>query len=159
MKKIMVFSDSHGYLENMITAIETHSPDMVIHLGDCYADGQTLKRIFPELTIEQVPGNCDYHEEALERILIIEGKRILICHGHTYHVKSGYLNIQYAALEKQADAVLFGHTHQAHYGCHNGLVMLNPGTVGYTVMKEASYGWLYIDSENDKISVQVEFLE
>ena len=132
---------------------------MVIHLGDCLRDGQQLKAIFPDLSVEQVPGNCDVSNEVAERILIIEDKRVLICHGHTYHVKSGYLNIQYGAMEKNADVVLFGHTHEAHYNYHNGLVMLNPGSVGLSYIKPASYGWLYIDAENDKISVNVKFVE
>jgi putative phosphoesterase len=118
-----------------------------------------LRTEFPGLTIEQVPGNCDVSSEVAERILIIEGKRVLICHGHTYHVKSGYLNIQYAAMEKEVDVVLFGHTHQAHYDYHNGLVLMNPGSVGLSYIKPASYGWLYIDTENDRISVHVEFIE
>lgn len=159
MTNIMVFSDSHGYLDHMIDAIEANDPDMVIHLGDCYDDGQELRKRFPGIRLEQVPGNCDYQREGTERILIIEGKKVLICHGHTYGVKSGYLNISYAAIEKQADVVLFGHTHQAHYDYHNGLVMLNPGSIGLSYVKESSYGWLYIDGENDKISVELEFLE
>lgn len=159
MKRIMVFSDSHGYMEHMIEAVRNGQPDMVIHLGDCWRDGQQLKEEFPDMVIEQVPGNCDMSQEMAERILLIEGKRVLICHGHTYQVKSGYLNIQYGAMEKEVDVVLFGHTHQAYYNYHNGLVMLNPGSVGLSYIKPASYGWLYIDTDNDKISVNVEFLE
>ena len=47
--------------------------------------------------MEQVPGNCDGRQEVQERILLIEGKKILICHGHTFNVKAGYLNLEYAA--------------------------------------------------------------
>lgn len=52
----MVFSDSHGYMDHMIAAVRNGQPDMVIHLGDCLRDGQQLKAEFPELVIEQVPG-------------------------------------------------------------------------------------------------------
>ena len=54
--------------------------------------------------MEQVPGNCDCRQEVQERILLIEGKKILICHGHTFNVKAGYLNLEYAAEERKVDA-------------------------------------------------------
>ncbi|MFQ7716848.1 MAG: hypothetical protein ACLRIT_10360 [Blautia sp.] len=68
--------------------------------------------------MEQVPGNCDCSQEPVERILLIEGKRILICHGHTFNVKAGYLNLEYAAEERRVDAALFEHT-PGFYDKHN----------------------------------------
>ena len=41
--KVLVFSDSHGNETNMITAIEQETPDMVLHLGDCWEDVQELR--------------------------------------------------------------------------------------------------------------------
>ena len=79
-------------------------------------------------------------------------KRILV-----FSDSHGYLNIEYGAKEKQADEVLFGHTHQAFYNHHNGLVMLNPGSIGFAVLNPASYGLLVIDGEN--IKTEVRFLE
>ncbi|MBR4027224.1 MAG: metallophosphoesterase [Lachnospiraceae bacterium] len=159
MKKILVFSDSHGNIENMIEVVQNNRPDMIIHLGDCWRDAQNLQDEFPDIPLEQVPGNCDFSREIAERVLLIEGKRVLICHGHTYHVKAGYLNIEYGAKEKNADVVLFGHTHRVYYDYHNGLVMLNPGSIGYSTLSPASYGWLMIDGKNNKISVDVGYLE
>ena len=153
MKRILVFSDSHGYLDHIREILKKEQPDMIIHLGDCVRDVYELQREFPEHTIEYVKGNCDIVREPEEKILLIEGKRILICHGHTYNVKSGYLNIEYGAKEKQADAVLFGHTHQAFYNHHNGLVMLNPGSIGFSVLNPSSYGWLYVDGDSIKTEV------
>ena len=43
MKKILVLSDSHGNVDNMVKAVERTHPDMMIHLGDCWADAQKLK--------------------------------------------------------------------------------------------------------------------
>ena len=83
MKRILVLSDSHGNVNNMVTAVSRLHPDMIIHLGDCWADAEQLHRKFPMTIMEQVPGNCDCRQDILERILLIEGKKILICHGHT----------------------------------------------------------------------------
>ena len=157
MKRILVFSDSHGYLDHIREILKKEQPDMIIHLGDCVRDVYELRREFPEHTIEYVKGNCDILQEPEEKLLLIEGKKVLICHGHTYQVKSGYLNIEYGAKEKEADAVLFGHTHQAFYNHHNGLVMLNPGSIGFSVLNSPSYGWLIIDG--DEIKTEVKFLE
>ena len=47
MKRILVLSDSHGNVNNMVTAVGRLHPDMIIHLGDCWADAEQLHRKFP----------------------------------------------------------------------------------------------------------------
>ena len=59
MKRILVLSDSHGNVNNMIYAVKETDPDMIIHLGDCWTDAARLKTKFPHIPMEQVPGNCD----------------------------------------------------------------------------------------------------
>lgn len=75
MKRILVLSDSHGNVNNMVTAVGRLHPDMIIHLGDCWADAEQLHRKFPMTVMEQVPGNCDCRQDIPERILLIEGKK------------------------------------------------------------------------------------
>ena len=111
MKRVLVLSDSHGNVNNMILAVRREMPEMIIHLGDCWADAEQLQKKCLGIPLEQVPGNCDCRQEFLERILLIEGKKILICHGHTYNVKAGYMNLQYGAQEKEVDAVRLWHYH------------------------------------------------
>jgi hypothetical protein len=160
MKKILVLSDSHGNLNNMILAVKSAKPDMIIHLGDCWADAQQLHAKFCDIPMEQVPGNCDCRQEFLERILLIEGKKILICHGHTRNVKAGVLNLQYAAQEREVDAALFGHTHRVFYGIHNRIVYLNPGSIGAPAFGvPPSYGILMVDGVSDQVGYDVLYLE
>ena len=59
MKRVLVLSDSHGNVNNMVHAVKETDPDMIIHLGDCWTDAVRLKKKFPEIPMEQVPGNCD----------------------------------------------------------------------------------------------------
>ncbi|MCM1106762.1 MAG: metallophosphoesterase [Blautia sp.] len=160
MKKILVLSDSHGNLNNMVFAATAVSPDMIIHLGDCWADAGQLKRKFPTIPMERVPGNCDYEHEFLERVLLIEGKRVLLCHGHTFNVKAGYLALELGAKEREVDAALFGHTHRVFYETHNGITLLNPGSIGsppYGV--PPSYGILEIDGGTGAMSYDVRYIE
>ncbi len=129
--KVLVVSDSHGDVENMARAVELTQPRMVLHLGDGWRDAEVLMGRFPELPLERVPGNCDYRgRDAAERLLLIGGKRIMICHGHTLGVKTDLAMLLRTAVERGADAVLFGHTHQPFVDIRRGIVMLNPGSIG-----------------------------
>ena len=102
--KILVLSDSHGNVDNMALAVEKVQPRMIFHLGDCWGDALRLQRRFPDIPMEQVPGNCDYRStEAEERLLFIEDKRIMICHGHTLGVKQSMLRAGYKAEEENLD--------------------------------------------------------
>ena len=160
MKKILVVSDSHGNVENMVFAVKKEEPDMIIHLGDCWADSQELKEEFPDIPMERVPGNCDMSREPAEKILIIDGVRVLICHGHTYNVKSSYLSLEMAALEKEVDVALFGHTHRVFYDYHNGIRFLNPGSIGsFAWGAPPSYGILTIDGDGETIRTDVAYIE
>lgn len=40
--KILVLSDSHGAVSPMEQAVEQTSPDLILHLGDCWRDGERL---------------------------------------------------------------------------------------------------------------------
>lgn len=129
--KILVLSDSHGNIPNMMRAICTESPRMIFHLGDCWRDAERLLVQFPDIPLCQVPGNCDYRSaEPTEQILCLEGKRILLCHGHTYSVKQSLLPAAYAAEEKDLDLFLFGHTHRPLVDRRGKTWFLNPGSIG-----------------------------
>ena len=129
--KILVLSDSHGNLSNMIRAVDKESPRMILHLGDCWRDGVKLHDLFPEVPFHQVPGNCDYRSfEPTEQLLCLEDKRILLCHGHTYGVKQSLLCAGYAAEEQNLDLFLFGHTHKPLVDRRGKTLFLNPGSIG-----------------------------
>ena len=99
--KILVFSDSHGNLDNMIRAVAQEAPDQIFHLGDGWRDAQRLHARFPQLPFCHVPGNCDLQPGTpAERLLEIQGKRILLCHGHTYGVKRSLTTAGFAAQER-----------------------------------------------------------
>ena len=129
--KVLVVSDSHGDVENMCRAVELERPRMVLHLGDGWRDADILAARYPDLPLEKVPGNCDFRSrEPAVRLLLIGGKLVMICHGHTLGVKTDLGMLLREALERKADAVLFGHTHTPFVDIRNGVVMLNPGSIG-----------------------------
>ncbi len=129
--KILVLSDSHGNVDNMVRCVEMVQPRHVLHLGDCIRDAEELQRRFPELPMTMVPGNCDWgRSEQGEVLLELGGARILMMHGHTRSVKHTTMNARYAARECSADILLFGHTHYAMVDYDGTLYLMNPGSVG-----------------------------
>lgn len=155
MTKILVLSDSHGEVESMVQAVEAEQPDIVIHLGDYTADCDRLCQRFPKLQITGVRGNCDYRSAVPElRKLHVDGKLIFAAHGHVYNVKSGYMRICYAAMEADADILLFGHTHIAHRDTGLGMEIMNPGSIGRG--RNPSYGVITIDG--DKTELEIKYL-
>ena len=56
MKRVLVLSDSHGNVGNMIRAVKREEPNMILHLGDCVVDADALRREFPHITMVNVPG-------------------------------------------------------------------------------------------------------
>lgn len=139
--QILVLSDSHGNIPAMIRAVEKVKPTLIFHLGDYWRDGERLQKRFPKIPMVQVPGNCDFSSrEPAEKQLELSGKRLLLCHGHTYGVKQSLLRAGYAAEEQGLDVFLFGHTHCALAERRGKTLFLNPGSIGASV--QASYAVL-----------------
>lgn len=157
MTRILVVSDSHGVIDNMVKAVDNTMPDIIIHLGDCWQDGIKLRLLFPDILIEQVDGNCGSRGEVRERILLIEDKRIFICHGHDYSVKMGYSRLLQAAKQRNADVVLCGHTHRICQDYYDNMAVLNPGSIGEHKMPgRPSYGIVNINK--GKIDTELWYL-
>ena len=134
--EILVLSDSHGKVDHMVRAVEQFRPRQVLHLGDCVRDAQALERQFPQLPVTMVPGNCDWGQTGEpERLLEIEGVRILMMHGHTRHVKSSPMAAVYASREYGADVLLFGHTHVPLVDYDGALWVMNPGAAGDAALR------------------------
>ena len=106
--KLLIFSDSHGNVANMEDVVRLESPDRILHLGDLARDAQ----------------------EPEERVFTLDGCKILMTHGHIYHVKMGMGMAIRAAREAGAHLLCFGHTHEAFCEFENGLWIVNPGSVG-----------------------------
>lgn len=150
--KILVFSDSHGSVSGMEQAVEREKPDCIFHLGDGWHDAERLHSCYPDIPMEKVPGNCDFQPlEQNVKLVMAEGKRIVLCHGHMYRVKSGLLDAGYAAREKKADLFLFGHTHVPTQEWVGGSLLLNPGSIGYG--RDPSYAVVRI--EDGKLSASL----
>lgn len=133
---ILVLSDSHSTLDFMRRCVGAVRPDVLVHLGDLYPDGQAIHRENPDIRFYQVSGNCDEYrcrnQGIPTRVERVEGVTLYMTHGHLHRVKTSLDALLWDARQAGADAVLYGHTHIPD--CHreeDGLWVLNPGSCGF----------------------------
>ncbi len=156
--KLLILSDSHGEVADMIDLVEREKPDEIIHLGDNRRDAENLLWTYPDIPLVMVPGNCDYFSGLPEQITLEQdGVRILLGHGHQWQVKSGPAMALEAAQRERADILLYGHTHMAKcWEERPGFWVMNPGTVGGRYAP-ATYG--VIQLSNGAISCEIRAVE
>lgn len=125
--KIGVFSDTHGDLSPLFALRERLGTlDAIFHCGDFAEEARDIGA-FLHCPYYAVKGNCDYYSgEPLEKLVTLGGKTFLLLHGHT---STGEMSLIYKGQMARADAVLFGHTHVPYEGWHEGILLLNPGSL------------------------------
>lgn len=152
--KFLVISDVHGRYEKITRLLSMHRDiDALMFLGDGLSDLERAGVYESGVTVFAVRGNCDFSSFLrAERVdnelsLSLDGYRFLLMHGHTRGVKHGMTNAIYAAREKDADILLFGHTHEplesyipagSDYSLDKPLRLFNPGSLG-----ASGDGWGY----------------
>lgn len=131
--KILVFSDSHGNLCDMINIIEDEKPSIIVTAGDCLEDTLELPFIYKENNYKfySVKGNCDYYLRNYENSLVFEiaEKRIMVTHGHEYRVKSTMELLEKEAKKSKFDIIIFGHTHKPYFLEKDKVYYFNPGAI------------------------------
>jgi len=125
--KIGLISDTHDKLPPEIHKVFA-GVDLIIHAGDiCKEDIITeLKTIAP---VKAVYGNMDRFPQvsSLNRIDFLKVNELTIC---ITHIVSSPKSIAYELfkMNKKADVVVFGHTHQIQQTLFNKILFVNPGS-------------------------------
>lgn len=157
---LLILSDSHGRHDAVAEAIRRVRPDGILFAGDGLRD---LTYIDLPCPLWAVRGNCDWSTVPLlvggqtvvpteEELITLDGRRILLMHGHRYEVKGGLGLAIARATQRKADALIIGHTHkplELHlspgrddpYGVPMPLTVFNPGSIGG---RDGSFGTLTI---------------
>ncbi len=152
--KILVMSDSHGRTKNVHKIIEKEENlDMIIHLGDEYSDFEEIQSVY-DITSHGVKGNTDYFcDGPLHKVIELMDKKIFICHGHKYGVKSNLDMLRSLAEENGFDIVLYGHSHVPHIE-EKSVFILNPGSISQPRTEpHPSYAILEITDKNIEAEV------
>lgn len=147
--KILVYSDSHGEISNIVEIYEKEKPDFIISAGDHSEDFRDFSLSYRDLALEYkvVKGNCDHFDKdhGEEEIFQIEGKKFFLTHGHLYGVKGSLNHLKIRSQEVGADFVIYGHTHIPLYEKYGNCEYFNPGA-----LKDGKYG--IIEIEGDKVN-------
>ncbi|MGL5964764.1 MAG: YfcE family phosphodiesterase [Fusobacteriaceae bacterium] len=145
--KILVYSDSHGEISNIVEIYEKEKPDFIISAGDYSEDFRDFKLSYKDINIKSkvVKGNCDYFDKTYEEeeIFEIKGRRFFLTHGHLYGVKGSLNQLKIRGVETEADFVIFGHTHIPFHQRYKRCEYFNPGA-----LKDKKYGIIEIEGEN-----------
>lgn len=160
--KCLCFSDSHGTSAGMRRALSMHpDAEVVFFLGDGLTDVEELIYDRRRSWI-CVRGNCDYIGSVGDVLvkktdsITLMGRRIVLTHGDFYGVKAGLDGIMGLAVDRNADIVLFGHTHQPLEKYlpteDGGYYLFNPGSIGNGFRGSISYGVINITEQGILLS-------
>lgn len=130
---ILIISDYHKREDKVLELIRKYNPTHTI----CCGDGESDEEFYTKNNIISVRGNCDYVNLPSLSVIEIEGKRILVTHGHLYNVHFDIFKLYMLAIENKADYVLYGHTHNQMVEEYEGITFINPGA-----LKDGNYALL-----------------
>lgn len=146
--KILVISDTHRSLQNLKIVLErVGTVDRVLHMGDVEGDEDRIRALV-SCPVDIVAGNNDYLSKCPKELeLDIGGYHFLLVHGHQYNVAMGLSRLAEEAKSREAQVVLFGHTHRPKLEYKGNLTLMNPGSLTYPRQqgRQPSYGIIEID--------------
>lgn len=127
--KILVTSDTHGYIEPITKYLKENKVDLLIHAGDYSRDCEEISKIAKVRSV-CVKGNNDYsdYKNPYSKVIYIENYKILITHGHKENIDFTYHNLYKKALECKCQLAIFGHTHLYFEKKIGDILLLNPGS-------------------------------
>ena len=162
---LLILSDSHGRPDRVTEAIRRVRPDGILFAGDGLRDLTYCDLPVPSgsCPLWAVKGNCDWMTAPLiiggatmefddEELITVAGIRILLMHGHRHGVKGGLGTAIAHAVGRDADVLIFGHTHiplelhlspdrTCEISVKKPLTVFNPGSLGD---RHASFGTLTV---------------
>lgn len=152
--RILVFSDTHGYMIDGCNIIERYLKDggidAIIHAGDVVYDEDYIKSKYPDIPLYAVCGNNDFFSDyPYDLTVTLGGKKIFITHGHNYNVRLGNDKLKELMMKEGIDLVIYGHTHNPeHDYCGTGQI-INPGSLFF------GRTYAVVDIENGSINAEI----
>ena len=159
--KIIVLSDTHGDIYNMLDVLEKEAPyDMVIHCGDICGAYERL-RAKVDCTLHVVAGNMDYDPfMEREKLIDIGNYKAILTHGHRYNLHGDLDSLFYLAAENNADFVFFGHTHVPMIREEGPVTLINPGSLTQPRQHERKPTYIVgIIEAGEKPKFEVKYME
>lgn len=149
MKKVLILSDIHGYIDRMKRILNHETYDLAISLGDS------------ECTLEDLKGfnviiHGNHYQDVGEAfdILKIEDFQLYLCHGHFEKVHFDDTGLIRKLSEKNCDIAFHGHTHVSRVKKVVSGTLVNPGAVSHSRSSDPES---YIMATFNGSSVELEF--
>lgn len=148
--KILIVSDSHGRMNNLIRVIEKVKPiDLMLHLGDIEGNENTIREITP-CNVEMISGNNDYYTSLeKEKVIKLGNHTVFLSHGHRYGVNFRTDYIKEAAEKRKADIAIFGHTHRPLIDLSDRIWVINPGSISQPRQEGGVPTFIIMDIDKD----------
>ena len=129
--KVLICSDSHGRLNYFEEVINKEKPEMIVFAGDHSTDALDMSLVYENIPFKIVRGNTDFYDRNTKDELKfeIDGKKVLLIHGHYQGVKNTLNELEKKAKEEGVDICIFGHTHRETRLEKDGVTYLNPGAL------------------------------
>ena len=128
--KFFITGDTHNNIDKVLKIFpHLKGVDMILHTGDMKSDGKRLEELL-NVPVVSVPGNCDGSSSSGDfEIVETEYGKILVTHGHMFHVSYSYDRLLYLCEENDCKAAVFGHTHVPCFEEIDGIHLINPGSL------------------------------
>ena len=128
---IGLISDTHGLLRKEVIE-NLNDCDLIIHTGDIGKIEviESLKKIS---YVEYIRGNCDKNKNIAteDKIIDVYNKRIYLIHDIS--------KIKVDLKKENIDIVIYGHSHKHNIYEDDGILYINPGSVGPKRFKLPTY--------------------
>ena len=134
--KVLIASDAHvpdrerEVPKPVKELIESEAPfDLVLYAGDLTGPEvlEWLKGLGDEVKV--VRGNMDYLPLPEKEVVEVEGKRVLLLHGHQVRPRGNLDALSALASSEGAEVIVHGHLHKPLIKVHRGVLHLNPGSL------------------------------
>lgn len=159
--RALIVSDTHGRHSRLDRALEEAGEiDMFIHLGDVEG-GEDYINAAISCEKHMVRGNNDFFSDLPREEEFCIGKyRVFITHGHSYYVSLDPEHIREEGEARNADIVMFGHTHKPYFDQRDGLVLLNPGSLSFPRQEGRKGSYMIMETDGQgEVKFEEKYLE
>jgi putative phosphoesterase len=151
--KILIVSDTHGRHSNLDEVLEREGNiDMFLHLGDIEGEEHYIESI-AQWPYHIIAGNNDLFSHLSKDKEIRIGKyKIWMTHGHNYMVNMSTERLRAAAISRDVDIVMFGHTHKPYLDVNSKPMVVNPGSISYPRQEGRKASYMVLDVGTDGVA-------
>ena len=75
---------------------------------------------------------------------------MFITHGHSYYVSMETEQIREEGAARNADIIMFGHTHRPYFEERDGITVLNPGSLSFPRQEGRKSSYMILETDGEE---------